>query len=53
MYNSKIKSLYIWLIEDKGYSEFEADETIIRCDCGMYLPDEVLSDVKEYRKIFT
>ena len=48
----RVKPLYRWLIEDKGYTESEADETIIRYDNGMTLPKDVLSDLREYTEIF-
>lgn len=47
-----MKTLYNWLIDCKGYSLFEAHETIIRYNQGMDLPDSVLKDIKEYTFLF-
>lgn len=41
-------SLYQWLIENKEYSEFEAEETLIRYHNSMEIPIEVKNDIKEY-----
>lgn len=38
-------------LADKGYTEAEIDETVIRLSVGMELPDEVLKDVREYNRI--
>lgn len=46
----KTNHLYYWLIRSKKYSTAEAKETIIRLDCDMDLPDQILQDVKEYQK---
>lgn len=33
---------------NKGYTENEIDETLLRLDAGMDLPDVILKDVREY-----
>ena len=38
MTEAKIYSLYQWLIE-KGYTEAEAEETIVRFNNGMEIPE--------------
>lgn len=41
-------SLYQYLLENKNYTEAEADETIIRYDVGMDIPDKVKQDIDDY-----
>ncbi len=43
-------SLYQWLLERKGYTEAEVEETVLRCDGGFDIPEEVKKDIKEYWK---
>ena len=45
-------SLYQWLIERKGYTEEEAEETVLRHECSLKIPDEVNKDIKEYTEEF-
>lgn len=39
-------SLYQGLIE-KGYTPDEAEETLIRLECGMEIPAEIHKDIRE------
>lgn len=41
-------SLYQYLLEVKEYSENDAEETVLRLDAGMEVPEDVLKDVKEF-----
>ena len=41
-------SLYQYLLEKKNYTEAEAEETVIRYDVGMDIPDKVLQDINDY-----
>lgn len=41
-------SLYQYLLEVKKYSEHEAEETVLRYEAGMEVPDSVLADIREY-----
>ena len=45
-------SLYQWLLERKGYTEEEAEETILRYDGGLEIPEKVKKDIKEYTEEF-
>ena len=45
-------SLYQWLLERKGYTEAEAEETVLRYDGGLDIPEEVKKDIKEYTEEF-
>lgn len=45
-------SLYQWLIDERGYSEAEAEETVLRREVDLDLPEEVLIDVREYTQVF-
>lgn len=51
MTEAKIYSLYQWLIE-KGYTEAEAEETIVRFNNGMEIPENIKRDIKEYTEVF-
>lgn len=44
----KMKSLFLWLQLKKGYTEDEAEETVLRVQNNMEVPEEVKNDVKEY-----
>ncbi len=45
-------SLYEELIK-KGYTPDEVEETLIRLDCGMEIPQEILKDIREiYKNMF-
>lgn len=43
-----MRSLYQWLIDEKNYKEWEAQETVDRYQVGMDVPDEVRKDISEY-----
>ena len=51
MMEAKIYSLYQWLIE-KGYTEAEAEETVVRYNNGMEIPDNIKRDIKEFTEVF-
>lgn len=41
-------TLYKYLTQFLEYSEAEAEETVIRFEQGMNMPDEVLKDIGDY-----
>lgn len=43
-------TLYQYLIEKKSYTEAEAEETVLRFENNMIIPDEVKKDIKSYYK---
>lgn len=43
-------TLYQYLIKKKYYTEAEAEETVLRFEYSMTLPDEVKKDIKSYYK---
>lgn len=43
-------TLYQYLIEKKDYTEAAAEETVLRFEYSMTLPDEVKNDIKNYYK---
>ena len=45
-------TLYEWLQIEKGYTDAEVEETYIRRDLGMEIPEEVKRDIKEYTQLF-
>lgn len=42
--------LYSWLIDVKGYSEFDAEMTVLCYEGGFDLPIDVRKDVREYTR---
>lgn len=43
-----MRSLYQWLIEEKNYEEWVAEETVLRFENGFAIPEEVKKDINEY-----
>jgi len=41
-------TLYQFLVDEKNYTEAEAEETVIRYDIGMEIPEEIRQDIHEY-----
>ena len=41
-------SLYQYLLEKKNYTEGEAEETILRYDVGLDIPEKVKQDIDDY-----
>lgn len=45
-------SLYDFLINEKGYTEAEAEETIFRYEYSLPKPEEVKNDIHDWSKTF-
>lgn len=43
-------SLYEYLVGLKNYSENDAEETVLRYEAGMSIPEKVLKDIREYER---
>lgn len=41
-------TLFQYLVDEKRYTEAEAEETVIRFENGMEVPQEVKQDINEY-----
>ena len=50
MKGNKTMTLYQYLIDEKQYTEAEAEETVIRYDIGMEIPEEIIKDIREYNR---
>ena len=44
------KNLYDFLVFVKNYSEFEAEETCLRFENGMFIPKDIKLDIKDFYK---
>lgn len=43
-------NLYEFLTQNKDYTEDEAEETVLRWDCCMDLPEKIHKDIDDYYK---
>ena len=43
-------SMFQYLCEFKNYSENESEETVLRWEIGLEIPDKVHSDIEDYYK---
>ena len=41
-------SLYQYLVEEKNYTEAEAEETVLKYEMAQEIPKEIKKDIKEY-----
>lgn len=45
-------TLYDFLINEKGYTEAEAEETVFRYEYSLEKPEQVKKDIHEYNEKF-